>query len=166
MRKNMNKDIIVVGDMTCAACAKRVENVVSKLVGVSNASVNFASEKLTVEYDDSNLNVSDIKAAIIEAGYKVIEKSLNNEVIIPIGGMTCVACASRVEKAISKVDGVENVFVNFATEKATVIYNPQRTRISFIKQSIEKAGYSPLEISSSKQVDEDRLRKEKEINTL
>ncbi|MDR2661815.1 MAG: heavy-metal-associated domain-containing protein, partial [Treponema sp.] len=45
-------------------------------------------------------------------------------VTIPIGGMTCAACSSRVEKAIRKLAGIETVTVNLATEKAAVVYDP------------------------------------------
>jgi len=46
----MNKEAVKISGMTCAACAKRIEKAVGKLEGVSQASVNFATEKLSVEY--------------------------------------------------------------------------------------------------------------------
>lgn len=63
----MRKTIKIDG-MTCAACAARIERVVGKLDGVSSASVNFAAETLTVDYDKTNLK--GIEAAVIKAGYK------------------------------------------------------------------------------------------------
>ncbi|GHV69629.1 copper-translocating P-type ATPase [Spirochaetia bacterium] len=87
-------------------------------------------------------------------------------VTIPIGGMTCAACSARVEKAIRKLEGIETATVNLATEKATVIYNPQALRISAIKEAIEKAGYKALDFSKEGAVDEDKLRKEREIKIL
>ena len=86
-------------------------------------------------------------------------------VTIPVGGMTCAACSARVEKALGKLEGVESASVNIATEKATVVYNPAIIRVSGLKDAINKAGYKALEISGGA-VDEDRLRKEKEIKTL
>ncbi|MEA5083483.1 MAG: heavy metal translocating P-type ATPase [Lachnospiraceae bacterium] len=86
--------------------------------------------------------------------------------VLSIRGMTCAACAQRVEKGIKKLDGVTSVAVNFATEKATVVYNPQKVRLSIIKESIEKSGYKALEVSKTYAVDEDRERKQKEIKTL
>lgn len=161
----MNKEVVSIGGMTCAACAKRIEKSVGKLEGVSNASVNIATEKLTVEYDENSIPFDTIKDTVIKIGYQVIEKK-NNEVTIPISGMTCAACAQRIEKAIKKIDGIETVSVNFATEKASVSYDGTKTRISAIKQVIEKAGYKPLEVSKEAAVDEDRIRKQKEIKTL
>jgi Cu+-exporting ATPase len=78
--------------------------------------------------------------------------------------MTCAACSARVEKAVRKLGGIESASVNLATEKATVIYNPQILRVSAIKEAIEKAGYQALE--ASKGADEDKLRKEKAIRVL
>jgi Cu+-exporting ATPase len=161
----MEKDTIRISGMTCAACAQRVQKAVSKLEGIANASVNFATEKLSVEYDNQIASVSNIKDAVEKAGYGVIEESKFNNVTIPIGGMTCAACAQRVEKAIAKLEGITKVSVNLATEKATVEYDSQIIRLSAIKQCIEKTGYKALEIDKNT-VDEDKLRKEKEIKTL
>jgi Cu+-exporting ATPase len=80
--------------------------------------------------------------------------------------MTCAACSARVEKAIAKLEGVESSVVNLATEKATVVYNPDMIRVSAIKGAIEKAGYKALDFSGAGAADEDRRRKEREIRTL
>ncbi|MDR1655517.1 MAG: heavy metal translocating P-type ATPase, partial [Treponema sp.] len=85
---------------------------------------------------------------------------------LSIGGMTCAACAQRVEKAIRKLEGIETASVNLATEKATVVYDPEKVRIPAIRESIEKAGYKVLESSREGAVDEDRLRKEKAVKVL
>lgn len=85
---------------------------------------------------------------------------------IPIGGMHCAACAKRVEKVIGKLDGVSEVNVNYATEKATVAYDPRRVRLSAVKEAIVNAGYQPLEIKGAEGAGEDRARKEREIRTL
>lgn len=159
-----NKTLDIRG-MTCAACAQRIEKTVKKLPGISQASVNLASEKLFVEYD-SSLNLSDIKNAVSKIGYEAAEKTEYSDVTIPIGGMTCAACARRVEKAVGKLEGVESSSVNFATEKATIAYDPQKVRLSAIKAAIEKAGYQALEVNKADAADEDRLRKQQEIKTL
>ena len=162
----MNKDAIKISGMTCAACASRIQKAVGKLDGVTNASVNFATEKLSVEFDNQKADMQKIKSTIEKIGYGVIEEVQNNNVTIPIGGMTCAACAARIEKVVGKVDGILRVSVNVATEKATVEYDPQKTKLSIIKQSIEKAGYKALSIEKKTTIDEDKLRKEKEIRTL
>lgn len=162
----MKTESLKIIGMTCAACAKASERAVKKLDGVSNVSVNFATEKMVVEYDENKLNTEKIKEAVKKAGYEAVEEVEAKEVSIPISGMTCAACAKAVERAVGKLEGVESVSVNFATEKANVRYNPKITRLSEIKQAISKAGYKALEIESTNRVDEDKARKEKEIKTL
>ncbi|PKM60570.1 MAG: heavy metal translocating P-type ATPase, partial [Firmicutes bacterium HGW-Firmicutes-4] len=162
----MKKETIKITGMTCAACAARVEKVVSKMAGISDASVNFATENLSVEYDETETSRQKIDEAIEKAGYGTVEVTTINEVTIPIGGMTCASCSARVEKVLNKLEGVTAATVNLATEKATVHYDSQRVKLSAIKQAIEKAGYQALEIEKKTAVDEDKLRKEKEIRTL
>lgn len=162
----MESQILNIRGMTCAACAQRIEKTVRKLSGISQANVNLASEKLFVEYDSGTLELSAIKAAVSKIGYEVVEKSENANVTIPIGGMTCAACAKRIEKVVGKLEGVISTSVNFATEKATVTYDPQKVRMSAIRAAIEKAGYKALEVNKADAADEDRARKQREIKTL
>jgi len=91
---------------------------------------------------------------------------MTHKVTIQIGGMTCAACAQRVEKVIRKLEGVATVSVNYATEKASVTYDPQKVRLSTIRAAVEKAGYKALETNTADAAGEDRVRKQKEIKTL
>ena len=84
---------------------------------------------------------------------------------LKITGMTCAACSARVEKSISKIDGVETCSVNLTTEKMTAEFDPVKTSLDMIKQRIEKIGYGWAEIKKDT-VDRDKLRKEKEIKAL
>ncbi len=61
--------------MTCAACAQRLERVVKKLPGTSGVTVNFATEKLTLVYDDKQLSLAEIRAAVAKAGFKALEET-------------------------------------------------------------------------------------------
>ena len=162
----MKLDVFKINGMTCAACAKTVERVTGKLAGVTQSSVNFATEKLHITYDESKLTVADIKKAVSKAGYEALEEVSAKEVSIPIQGMTCAACAKTIERVVGKLNGVESAVVNFATEKANIKYNPTAVRLSEIKQAIAKAGYKALEIQNETRVDEDKRRKEKEIRIL
>ncbi|WP_129598271.1 heavy metal translocating P-type ATPase [Anaerophilus nitritogenes] len=161
-----NTETLNIIGMTCASCAKAVEKSVTKVEGVTTANVNFATEKLDVEFDETKTSIEDIKTAVANAGYTAEGASNFREVTIPISGMTCVSCAANIEKSIKKLQGAQNVSVNFATEKATVVYDANLTRISEIKQGIEKAGYKALEIEAGKQVDEEKERRMKEMKTL
>ncbi|ERK32446.1 cation transporter, partial [Clostridium intestinale] len=75
--------------MTCAACAKAVERASKKLQGVTEANVNFATEKLSINFDETKLSIPDIQSAIEKAGYKAIVDSSTK--ILKIEGMTCAA---------------------------------------------------------------------------
>ncbi|KAF0224472.1 MAG: Cu2+-exporting [Erysipelotrichaceae bacterium] len=155
-----------ISGMTCAACAQRIEKVTGKLVGVSESSVNFATEKLTVNFDEKVINYSDIQSAVSKAGYELHIEQSEKQVTIPIEGMTCASCAQRIEKTVSKLNGVSSANVNLATEKATIHYDPSKIRLSQIKSEIIKIGYKPLESIGVDKVDEDKARKQKAIKVL
>ncbi|WP_346867688.1 MULTISPECIES: heavy metal translocating P-type ATPase [unclassified Clostridium] len=133
-----NKSFKIEG-MTCSACANRVERAISKLEGVEKANVNFATETLTVDFNKENLNSQKIEEAVVKAGYGVKKnvKTYN----FKIEGMTCSACANRVERVTRKLDGVENATVNFATEKLTIKVNEDEISYGDIKAAVDKAGY-------------------------
>lgn len=67
---------------------------------------------------------------------------------LPIEGMTCASCVSRVEKALTKVPGVERASVNLATEEASVVVSSQMD-IATLRGAVEKAGYSVREERAS-----------------
>ena len=161
----LKKEVMKIDGMTCTACASAVERRVGKLEGVDKASVNFATEALTVEYD-REIDLDIIKKAVQEAGYKVREDKMDREVVIPIQGMTCAACSRAVERALGKLEGVEEASVNLATERASVTYDPNLVRLPQIREAIVKAGYKPLEIQRESQADANRERREKEISTM
>lgn len=60
--------------MTCSACASRVERVTRKLKGVKDASVNFATEKLTVTVEKNKISYEKLKTTIDKAGYRLVEE--------------------------------------------------------------------------------------------
>lgn len=69
----MKKIILQIGDMTCASCAQISEKALKRTAGVTNASVNFATQKANVEYDPKLVDPSEIQKVIIKSGYKVMD---------------------------------------------------------------------------------------------
>jgi Cu+-exporting ATPase len=126
-----------VGGMTCAACSSRVERGLKKLDGVNNVHVNLATEKAVLEYDPGTVTIGKFLEAISTMGYTV----KTEKVLLPVGGMTCAACSSRVERTLNKLEGVMQAQVNLATEKATVDYLPSKTGVADLKKTISKLGY-------------------------
>ena len=124
-----------VAGMTCAACAARIEKTLNKLAGVK-ASVNFASETARVEFDASASKADEIVQAVRRAGYSVPKQTLE----LALTGMTCAACALRIEKVLNKLPGVE-AQVNFATETAVVHYQLGLAPADALIAAVRKAGY-------------------------
>lgn len=157
----VNKSFKIEG-MTCASCARAVERVTSKLEGVSSVNVNLATEKLTLEYDESKVTIETIQNAVGKAGYKAITDTVSKTLVVE--GMTCASCAKAVERVTRKLEGVAQSDVNLATERLTISYEPSLIRISDIKKAVEKVGYKAVEEDGA--IDEDRDDKEKEQKSL
>jgi len=161
-QESSRKGQFTVKGMHCAACSSRVEKTISGLEGVHKANVNLATEKMGVSWDPDKLSPDDITKAVKEAGYDAEVPSEQNQVELSVKGMTCAACSSRVEKALSKVQGVNQASVNLASEKARV--NLDTTRVGFqdLIQAVEEAGYeaslSSEEAASSLDQQEEDMR--------
>jgi Cu+-exporting ATPase len=135
--KNTRKARINVMGMTCTTCAATVEKALAEKKGVSQAKVNFASGKASLEYDPAQVDLAAIKDTISETGYgAAVKKS-----IFPVGGMTCASCVARVEEALKSVPGVITVNVNLASEKATVEYL-EDVAVDDLRHAVEDAGYT------------------------
>ena len=122
--------------MTCTTCAATIEKGLSETPGIEQANVNFASEKASIEYDPTKVDLSKIKDTVSQLGYGVATKKS----IFPVGGMTCASCVARVEEALSSVPGVISASVNLASEKATVEYL-DGTELADLRQAVRDAGY-------------------------
>lgn len=122
--------------MTCAACANRIEKVLNKMDGVK-AHVNLAMEKATIQYDPSKQTIADIETKIENLGYGVATE----KVTLDIEGMTCAACATRIEKGLNRMEGVTSAAVNLATNSAVVEYKEGVASVEDILEKIKKLGY-------------------------
>ena len=161
----MKKEIFSITGMSCAACAARIEKVLAKLDGVKEASVNFATEKLNLEFDPDKVSLENISHCIQQTGFGVLAEE-PAQINIPIRGMSCAACAARIEKILTRKEGVVSANVSFATEKAQIRYYPKLIRLSEIKDSIVKAGFEALKVEENNPVDEDQQYKEKQIHRM
>lgn len=126
--------------MTCAACANRIEKGLNKLEGVKEANVNFAMERATVTYDPNIVDVSKMEASIQKLGYSTAKEAVDLQLV----GMTCAACALKIEKTLNKLPGVSTANVNFAMETAHVEYNPVEVSVSDMQKRVEKLGYKAV----------------------
>ena len=132
-----------INGMTCASCATRVEKVLKQLPGVTDATVNLATETATIS---GETDAAAVQRAIEKAGFSMPTETL----ALDITGMTCASCSARVEKALNKVPGVLEASVNLATEQAT-IKAAQGTMLATLIAAVERAGYgAQLPLSTGK----------------
>ncbi len=68
---------------------------------------------------------------------------MSEQLNLGIGGMTCASCVGRVERALGKVEGVEQAEVNLATERAKISFDPARTDTAALVAAVAAAGYEP-----------------------
>ncbi len=155
-------DLPVTG-MTCAACSARVQKGLNEMEGVSEASVNLAAERATINYDPVKVDVDDFINKVKDLGYG----TTSAKVELPIQGMTCAACVARVQKALENLDGVLHVNVNLATERAIVEYIPSQIGPREFKRFIKEAGYEVLQVEQGEDlVEKERREREERYNRL
>ena len=135
--------------MTCANCVKTIERNVKKLDGVQVAEVNYATEKLAITIDTAKLSMDDVIQKVRHAGYDVPQVTLD----LPVTGMTCANCEKTVRRAISKIEGVAEVDVNFATEHALVSFPAGMVDRADIVVAVERAGYGVIDVADDELID-------------
>lgn len=139
--------------MTCAACANRIEKGLNKMEGVSSANVNFALEKANVTYDPVKVDRITLEETIKKLGYGTVTEVAQ----FNLEGMTCAACANKIEKGLSKLPGVTNATVNFAMETARVEYSSGDVTIEDMQNKVKKLGYKAMIKQENQNADDHRL---------
>ncbi|MGY3436662.1 MULTISPECIES: heavy metal translocating P-type ATPase [unclassified Marinovum] len=151
---------LLVEGMTCASCVGRVERGLAALEGVTDVSVNLATE-------GARLTVTDAAAmdraalALTDLGYP----ARTAKVVFNIASMSCASCVGRVDKALAAVPGVREVNVNLASETATVTYLEGVTSTADLMRAAEEAGYPATPVEAGKTQDT-ASRKEEEARAL
>jgi len=146
-----------ISGMTCASCAGRVERALRKVNGADHVSVNLATEQARIQAPADSLPA--LVDAVRGAGYGVPTRTVE----LQIGGMTCASCVGRVERALGKLPGVEQVSVNLASERAHLEVL-QALDDALLIEAVEHAGYSaslPQLAQDDQQDAQRRLRKER-----
>ena len=146
--------------MTCAACVRNVERSLKKQDGVELATVNLATERATVNFDPKQVSTAELIERVEKSGYGVAIATVD----LPITGMTCAACERNVSRALKKPNGVIDVTVNLATEKAKVTYLLGSARRNDLIKAVEKAGYGVVDTAGlDAPEDAERQAREAEI---
>jgi Cu+-exporting ATPase len=165
LRDDLKKVELPITGMSCASCVARIEKGLSAMSGIVDARVNFATEKATITFDPSRVQMGDFVATIRDLGYEAgIDK-----VTLPIHGMSCASCVKKVEESLSRLEGVVRASVNFATERATVQYIPGTVSGEDFRKAVKDAGYEVLEaerVGKEDIVDRERVAREAEYKKL
>ena len=157
MNESQQRITLGITGMTCAACSNRVEKNLSKIDGVISAAVNPANEKATVVFDDTKTGVDELIKRVEKTGYGVTEERVE----LALSGMTCAACATRIEKVLNKMDGVIEANVNLASEKATIKYINGKTDVDALIGRVKKTGYD-AKLAVKENEEAEKVAKEKQ----
>ncbi len=141
--------------MTCAACAARVERRLNQIDGVS-ATVNFASERVQIDYDPQKSDPAALLAAIHATGFSVPTQHVE----LAIEGMTCAACSTRLENNLNRMEGVSAV-VNLANERAQIAFTPGVVEVASLIAAVTRAGFSAAPVQADQHARERQRRLER-----
>ncbi|MDR9852308.1 heavy metal translocating P-type ATPase [Paenibacillus sp. VCA1] len=139
-REDEKRATLQITGMTCAACAARIEKGLGRMEGVNRAHVNLALEQASVFYDPKSTDLRKMEAKIESLGYGVMKETMDFD----ISGMTCAACAARIEKGLGRMPGVSRANVNLALETARVEYAAGTVTVKDMTRKVEQLGYKAV----------------------
>jgi Cu+-exporting ATPase len=156
--------ILPIEGMTCAACVSTVTGAIGHVAGVSNVTVNFSTETASVEYDATQVSVTEITKAVASSGYGIAEETAT----VVISGLLDPSTAKVIQDTLSKLAGVLDASANPATEQVNVKFVPGTVALSDLREAIRSAGYEPGEIASADalEVGMERLARKSETRKL
>ncbi len=130
--------------MSCASCVNTVETTLNNTEGVKEARVNITNDTGVITYDETVLTEKAVLDAIRNSGYEPRVDDNMKAISMHVKGMTCATCVNNVDRAVSKLDGVENVNVNITNDKLTFRYDPKTLKLSEVKKAVSDAGYEAI----------------------
>ncbi|MBI2459570.1 MAG: heavy metal translocating P-type ATPase [Parcubacteria group bacterium] len=167
MQKHLNLKIT---GMHCASCEKIIALELSELAGISNIKINWNVGAGELDLDTEINQEAEIIEAIKKTGYEaeIIKSEIlsghshsamapapatnqtsgtaangqaNKRISLSLSGMHCASCAQIIERSLKKVPGVKEANVNFAAEKALVLFNESQTGAADLIAVVKSAGY-------------------------
>src|SRR3989475_16425 len=155
--------ILPVEGMSCASCAATVQEALASADGVVGATVNFATGKAAVDYDDGQTHVAELIKTVRSAGYNCGKAS----VTFTVEQLHYAASVLPLEQALARVKGVIRAAANQATETVTVDYVPGVTTGEELERAVERAGFKvAAPIAAEDPLERERLARAREIRTL
>ena len=123
--------------MSCASCAATVQEALGSAGGVANATVNYATARAAVDYDDAHTNVAQLIKTVRTAGYDCG----NASVTFAVEQLHYAPSVAPLEQGLVRVPGVIRAAANQATETVTVDYVPGATTADELERAVEQAGF-------------------------
>ena len=148
------------GGVSCQVCVNKIEKKLSKLDGMKEAVVNLSTEKLSVDYDESLLKDETIMEVVKKLGYEIEEESDLKDVELDIDGISCQVCVNKIEKKVSKLNGVKSVIVNLANSRGKIVYDSDVIKLSEILEVMKKMGYTGTKHDESSENLKDKEKEE------
>jgi len=151
--------ILPITGMTCANCVATVERNLKKDKGVMVANVNLSSERATIEYNPEISKLGNLIDRVNKAGYGIA----TGDADLLIKRMSDDNDARRIEKALSKTEGVLDVNVSLTSEHAKIKYIPTIVSQAEIRRVIKASGFEVVETGSDAE-DAEQLARQREID--
>ncbi|HUX19736.1 MAG TPA: HAD-IC family P-type ATPase, partial [Spirochaetia bacterium] len=151
--------------MHCASCVAAVERSLRHVDGVSEASVNLATESAQVSFDGKSVDLARLRKAVEDAGYQVAIPV--QKVSFKVEGMHCASCVASVEKALKGLGGVTEAAVNLATESALVSFDSSVVNPEAFARAVDDTGYKLLieEGAVDEEIESELEKDERKIGT-
>src|SRR5881628_2363065 len=155
--------VLPIEGMSCASCAATVQQALGGAAGVSSASVNYATAKAAVDYDDGQASVADLINTVRAAGYNCGKAS----VTFGVEQLHYASSVAPLEQALARVPGVIRAAANQATETVTVDYVPGATTAEQLERAVETLGLRvAAPIPTEDPVERERIARAREVRTL
>jgi Cd2+/Zn2+-exporting ATPase len=138
----------MIENLDCPDCAVKLEQRISKIEGVTWASLNFATSTVWFEYEPEAASLDTILTTIEKAGYTYREPDISRVTcetsvsIFKLAGIDCADCTAKLQKKLAHCDGVEHAEVNFAAATMTVKHDLSVINRSDIIRIVSESGYT------------------------
>src|SRR5256885_3771570 len=155
--------VLPIEGMSCAACATTVQQALGGAAGVTSATVNYATGKAAVDYDDARTHVAELIKTVRSAGYDCGRAS----VTFAVDQLHYASSVAPLEQALRRVPGVVRAAANQATETVTVDYVLGAVTAEDLERAVTAAGIQGAEpIAADDPLERERLAPRREIRAL
>src|SRR5437773_5888262 len=155
--------VLPIEGMSCASCAATVQEALGSASGVVAATVNYATGKAAVDYDDAQTHVAELIKTVRAAGYDCGRAS----VTFGVEQLHYAPSVAPLEEALGRVPGVIRAAANQATETVTVDYIPGAATAEALEAAVAQTGFRVAEpIAAEDPVERERIAREREVRAL